>query len=147
MRFELAWHDRRLGSMQTPRRFLDYIVDGESLYERHGFDLISCLGWFVPEEDAKAARRLLRDEPPDLQDRVAIYVCPEDADLLCGALTAIVERQGAEIVWRAIANSQFDSVVDSWHHDDTSFSDWPDLRFDAKEYWRAITERPAPVPS
>jgi hypothetical protein len=29
--------------MQTPRRFLDYIVDGESLYERHGFDLISCL--------------------------------------------------------------------------------------------------------
>jgi hypothetical protein len=97
----------------------------------------------VPEEDAKAARRLLRDEPPDLQDRVAIYVCPEDADLLCGALTAIVERQGAEIVWRAIANSQFDSVVDSWHHDDTSFSDWPDLRFDAKEYWRAITERPA----
>jgi hypothetical protein len=131
--------------MQAPRRFLDYIVDGNSLYERHGFDLISYLGWFVREEDEKAARRLLRDEPPDLDNRVAIYVCPEDADLLCGALTATVERQGPEIVWRDLANSYFDSVADSWHHDTTPFADWPELRFDAAEYWRAITERPAPV--
>jgi hypothetical protein len=132
--------------MQTPRRFLDFVVDDESLYDRHGFDLISCLGWFVSEEDKKAARRLLRDERPDIDDRVAIYVCPEDGDLYCGALTAVAERRGNEIVWRDLASSTYDFEVGSWHHDSTAFADWPQLRFNAAEYWHAIVERPRPAP-
>jgi hypothetical protein len=32
--------------MQTPRRFLDFVVDGEALYGRFKHDYISCLGWF-----------------------------------------------------------------------------------------------------
>jgi len=87
--------------MQTPRRFLGFIVGGESLEEHHGFDLI-LLPWLV-----RACRRtrrphggFSRDESSDLDDRVAVYVCLEDADLLCGALSAIAERQSPESMWR-----------------------------------------------
>jgi hypothetical protein len=45
-RFALSWSDRRAGPMQTPRRFLDFVVDGEALYGRFKHDYISCLGWF-----------------------------------------------------------------------------------------------------
>jgi len=48
MELELAWRDRQLdGAPRTPRRFLDFCVDGQSLYEAIGEDLISCLGWFA----------------------------------------------------------------------------------------------------
>jgi hypothetical protein len=85
--FTLEWRDRRVDASQTPRRFLHFIVDGQSLYERHQADFISCLGWFVPAEDLHAAARLLRDEQPDVGDRVSSYVCPECGDLYCGAIT------------------------------------------------------------
>jgi len=49
MELELAWRDRQLDGPpgRTPRRFLDFCVDGQSLYEAIGEDLISCLGWFA----------------------------------------------------------------------------------------------------
>ena len=154
MKFDLAWHDRRLTmtpritsdyvERQTPRRFLDYIVEGESLYERHGADFISPLGWFLPEEDEKAAQRLLGDEPPDIDGRVGVYVCPECGDRYCGALTVVLEQEGSEVVWSGIATSHFNYVHDAWTHDSTAFADWPDLRFDATEYRHAITERQRP---
>ena len=126
--------------MYTPRLFLDYIVDGESLYDRHGHDLISCLGWFVPDEDERAAQRLALNGPPDVEDRVSIYVCPECGDVYCGAVTAIIEQEGDEIVWREIAHSTFDWWADCWSHEPLlSFSE---LRFHASDYLRTITSRP-----
>jgi hypothetical protein len=32
--------------------------------------------------------------------RTALYVCPENGDLYCGAITLVIERQGDEIVWQ-----------------------------------------------
>ncbi len=142
--FELGWRERRVGSSQTPRRFLDYIVDGASLYERHGADFISCLGWLAPGEDDAAAARLLRDAPPDAGDRVAVYVCPECADLDCGAVTVVVERHGPAIVWAAPAMTTVDWEAGALDHDEQAFAGWPGLRFDAREYWSAITTRPRP---
>jgi len=138
MKFDLEWRDRRVGSSQTPRRFLDYIVDGDSLYERHGADFIAPLGWLPADEDEKAARRLLREEPPDVDGRVALYICPEDGDLLCGAITARIERDGEDIIWSDLAMSSFDFVEQKWHHDPK----WDELRFPASEYRKAIAERP-----
>ncbi len=86
MRLALEWRDRRIGSAQTPRRFLDYVVDDVSLYEKHGADFIGALGWLPEEADSGAAQRLLRKQAPDVGDRVALYICPEDGDLLCGAI-------------------------------------------------------------
>jgi hypothetical protein len=143
LRFELGWWERRVaGGTQTPRRFLDFIVDGASLYERHGSDLIGCLGWFDAVEDDRAAARLLRDEPPEVDGRVAVYVCPECADLDCGAITVAIERQGPAIVWRAPALTTPDDEAGGWHHDEGELADWPELRFDAREYWSAIASRP-----
>lgn len=140
--FELHWHERRTAGSQTPRRFLDYVVDGESLYERHGFDLITPFGWGVAEEDERAARRLLRKEPPDIEDRVALYVCPEDGDLLCGALTAVIDRNGTDIVWREPAHSTFDYLADVWEHEVLKLDGWPALRFNATEYFNALASPP-----
>jgi len=126
--------------MQTPQRFLDYILDGESLYESHGRDLISCLGWFVPDEDERAAQRLLLNGAPDIENRVSIYVCGECGDVFCGALTAIIEQHGEEIVWREIAHSTFDWLADEWHH--VPQTTLPELRFDGAQYRAAITSRP-----
>ena len=36
--FALAWTERRVGPMQSHRRFLDYVIDGDSFYRRHGHD-------------------------------------------------------------------------------------------------------------
>lgn len=142
LRFELSWRERRVGGMETPRRFLDFLVDGVSLYERHGADYISCLGWFVPEEDERAARRLLREQPADVGDRTSIYVCPECGDLYCGVITANIVRDRQDIVWTNVAMSWFDHEADAWQHDTGSFGDWPELRFNAREYWSAISARP-----
>ena len=50
---------RQGGNGATPRQYLDFVVDGEPLSKTIGGDLASCLGWFVPEENAKGVRRLL----------------------------------------------------------------------------------------
>ena len=152
MKFELDWRERRntlidrqsrfTQATQTPRRFLDYVIDGESLYERHGCDYISGLGWLDAAEDEHTAQRLLLEEPPDVDERVALYVCPEDADLYCGAVTATIERNGDEIVWRDLAFSDFDWLQSVWNHDPAGFEEWRELRFPATTYRQAIVGRP-----
>jgi len=143
VRFQLDWRVRSIGSTQTPRRFLDYIVDDESLYERHRYDLISPLGWGVPDEDERASQRLLGREAPDVEGRVAIYVCPECGDVHCGALTVIIGREGDEIVWSDPAYSTYDVLDESWLH--RPARDVETLRFTAAHYQRVIAERPRPA--
>jgi hypothetical protein len=149
MDLALAWRDRRIAqamtpfsSGQTPVRFLDYVIDGESLYEQHGFDYIGPLGWGPHERDEEVARRLLLESGPDMNDRVAVYVCPECGDLLCGAITAMIELGGDEIVWRDLATSAYDYDDGTWHHDATGLERWSELRFPAPSYRDAITNRP-----
>jgi|SRR4051794_27164159 hypothetical protein len=144
MEFELDWRSRHVGPMQTPRRFLDFVVDGESLYDQLGFDLISPLGWGLAEPSA--ARRLLQKLPPDVDDRVAILVCPEDADLLCGSITAKIRREGDDVVWADLAYSSYDVIDDRWRHVTTGLAEWAELRFPAAAYEDAIAYRPAAAP-
>jgi hypothetical protein len=141
-RFALEWRDRRPANGTSSRRFLDFLIDDESLYERYQLESISCLGWQFAEADEEAARRLLGEGEPDIENRVALYVCPECGDVKCGAVTAIVEPQVDEIVWRDLANTWLD-----WDNDETWVHDplVPELsllRFAADEYRRAIAERP-----
>jgi len=44
---------REGGNGAAPREYLDFVVDGKPLSKRIGGDLASCLGWFVPEENAR----------------------------------------------------------------------------------------------
>ena len=149
MQFELEWRERYVGSVssQTPRRFLDYVVDGSSLYERHGlrFDFISPLGWLSLDEDERAAQRLLQQATADLDGRVALYVCPECADLFCGAITAIIGRDRDEVVWRAMSVSTYDGSEERWEHERIEFRDPRELRFPVTAYNEAIARRPKPL--
>lgn len=91
------------GGTKTQRTFLDFVVDGRSLFDdvtAHGHDLISCL-WLPEDVLATAARdRLLLRAPGDLPSgRVALYVCPECGDLGCGGISARVTRDGPRITW------------------------------------------------
>jgi len=96
----LEWKRRAGGGGRTQRNFLDFIVDGQSLSAVVG-DQISCLGSFVSDENAKAVRRLLLEEPADLPDnRRTLYVCPECGDIGCGAVSLVVERVDKKIIWR-----------------------------------------------
>jgi hypothetical protein len=128
--------------MQSSRSFLDFVVDGVSLYDRHGADDISCLGWFTLDEDEQAARRLLSTAEPDVEDRVALWVCAECGDVLCGALTARIARNADEFIWRDFALSWRDHAAGRWVHETGPFADWDEIRFDAAQYQQAISGRP-----
>lgn len=97
---ELRWTDRVLTGSQTPRRFLDFVIDVLPLYPFMG-DYISPLGWLSENDNHVAVNRLLRKAQPDApNERYCLYVCPECVDLGCGAVTAVIERVGDNIVWR-----------------------------------------------
>ncbi|MEV0281925.1 oxidoreductase [Streptomyces sp. NPDC050610] len=94
------------GAYQLHRDFLDFIIDGRPLLLRLAdVDAVSPLASDLgPSIFTSEVRRLLleTDEPP-ADGRFVIYGCPECEGLECGAVTAVIERDGADIVWRDFA--------------------------------------------
>ncbi len=98
------------GGGRTHREFLDFRVDGVSLGDAVRAraetpvmaDLVSVLVTNWPGGfPAGEVRALLGQGPQVLSDgRVALYVCAECGELDCGAVTAVVERDGRDVVWR-----------------------------------------------
>ena len=89
-------------AFRTGRVYADFVVDGRPLSEdaRTRGDLISCLGWGARAGQDQTVAELLLETPAPLPGhRIPLYVCPEDGDLHCGAVTARVERHGDEVVW------------------------------------------------
>jgi hypothetical protein len=105
-RLELRWADRRVEEMQTPRRFLDFIVDGKSLHERLGCpDAVTLLGWLRPPQHLEVVDQLLLLTPSELAEgRRELYVCPECGDVGCGAVTAVVLQQDEKVLWADFAH-------------------------------------------
>ena len=105
------------GTSKSERHFLDFVVDGESLWEALGErnDMVSILcAEYSADETAKAIGRLLLNEKADLpNDRRSFFVCSECGDLGCGAITAVVERQGETIAWKAFGyeNTYDDKIL------------------------------------
>ncbi|POX51009.1 oxidoreductase [Streptomyces sp. Ru71] len=94
------------GGYQVHRDFLDFVVDGRPLlFELSDLDAVSPLASDVPPAIlTEQARGLLGEaEPPLPGGRYVIYGCPECADLACGAVTAVIERDGDDYVWRDFA--------------------------------------------
>ena len=150
MDFALEWRGQRtvvdkspFAIPQTSVRFLDYVIDGESLSEQHGLDWIGPLGYGPTDWDEEVARRLLLEEESDMDDRVAVYVCKECGDVDCGGITAVIERAGDEFVWRdlAVSRPEWDDEG-TWRHDFTGLEKWSELRFPADAYCAAILNRP-----
>ncbi|MEV8561641.1 oxidoreductase [Streptomyces sp. NPDC051917] len=94
------------GGYQVHRDFVDFVVDGRPLLFRlSDLDAVSPLASDVPPaiftEQVRAL--LLEAEPPLPGGRFVIYGCPECADLACGAVTAVIERDGEDYIWRDFA--------------------------------------------
>lgn len=131
----LEWKRRAGGGGRTRRDFLDFVVNGQPLSEKVGGDLASCLGWFVPEHNRKAVRRLLLEDPADFpNNRRSVYVCPECGDLGCGAVSVIVEEVDGKIIWR-------DFGYENNYEDDVVFGEYQrigPIAFDKVQYEETI---------
>ncbi|MDN0198648.1 oxidoreductase [Streptomyces sp. S.PNR 29] len=94
------------GDYQVHREFMDFVVDGRPLlFQLSDLDAVSPLASDVPPAIFTAQVRglLLETEPPLPDGRYVIYGCPECEDLACGAVTAVIERDGDDVVWRDFA--------------------------------------------
>ncbi|WP_405859371.1 hypothetical protein [Streptomyces sp. NBC_00090] len=88
----------------------DLVVDGRPLLHRldevEGVDAVSPLASDLPPVvRAEHVHALLLDaEPPHAAGRRrTVYSCPECVDPGCGSVTAFVERDGEDVVWRDFA--------------------------------------------
>ncbi|GAA2284371.1 oxidoreductase [Streptomyces ruber] len=109
------------GHYQVHRDFVDFIVDGRPLLFRlSDLDAVSPLASDVPPAIFTAHVRglLLEADAPLAGGRHVIYGCPECEDLACGAVTAVVERDGEDYVWRDFAwqtRAEADLALNGYH--------------------------------
>ncbi len=85
----------------------------------------------------KAVGRLLLREKADLpNDRRSFFVCSKCGDLGCGAITAVVERQGDTITWKAFGyeNTYEDKILLD------AYSTVGPFTFDATAYERTLVQ-------
>ncbi|MGW0610838.1 oxidoreductase [Streptomyces sp. NPDC002788] len=94
------------GGYQVHRDFVDFIVDGRPLlFQLSDLDAVSPLASDVPPAIFTAqVRSLLLESPAPLPGgRYVVYGCPECEDLACGAVTAVIQRDGEDFIWRDFA--------------------------------------------
>jgi hypothetical protein len=94
------------GGYQVHRDFVDFVVNGRPLLlQLSDLDAVSPLASDVPPAVfADHVRALLLEAEPPLPDgRFVLYGCPECEDLACGAVTAVIERDGDDYIWRDFA--------------------------------------------
>ncbi|MET8331732.1 oxidoreductase [Streptomyces sp. NPDC005181] len=121
------------GDYQVHRDFMDFIVDGRPLlFQLTDLDAVSPLASDVPPAifTTHVRRLLLEAEAPLADGRYVIYGCPECESLECGAVTAVIERDGTDIVWRDFAWQTYETVdlEQSGYHGIGPF------RFDGHQY-------------
>ncbi|MYR46895.1 oxidoreductase [Streptomyces sp. SID5910] len=125
------------GDFQVHRDFVDFIVDGRSLLFRlSDLDAVSPLASDVPPAifTAQVRSLLLETDAPLPGGRYVIYGCPDCADLACGAVTAVIRRDGDDFVWR-------DFAWQTGEHADLAFNGYHGIgpfRFSGAEYRAAL---------
>ena len=94
------------GGYQVHRDFVDFIVDGRPLlFQLSDLDAVSPLASDVPPAifTAQVRSLLLEAEAPLPGGRYVVYGCPECEDLACGAVTAVIRKDGDDYIWRDFA--------------------------------------------
>lgn len=137
--FSLVESDRYLlGDGQHRRRFLDFAFDSLPVYRTvlaAGVDNITPIWLDGGEQCHRAIRRLLGEERPDASGgRVSVYVCAECADLGCGAITVVMERDEGRVSWRdwGYQNNYEDGLA--------TIDGLRDVTFDATQYNSVLLE-------
>ncbi|MEV8296057.1 oxidoreductase [Streptomyces sp. WAC02707] len=125
------------GDVQVHRDFMDFVVDGHPLLFRlSDLDAVSPLASDIPPAILTEQVRglLLESDAPLPGGRYVIYGCPECADLACGAVTAVIQRDGDDFVWR-------DFAWQTGEHADLAFNGYHGIgpyRFAGAEYRAAL---------
>ncbi|HEX7415540.1 MAG TPA: hypothetical protein VF411_15980 [Bacteroidia bacterium] len=93
------------GSTIADRKYLDFIISGQSLGQLFGLtdgDLIGTFGWMVNKEyENKLIDEFLGLVKPELETgRTSFYVCPECGDIGCGAITAKIITTDSKVIWQ-----------------------------------------------
>ncbi|MFB8778843.1 oxidoreductase [Streptomyces albogriseolus] len=126
------------GDFQVHRDFVDFVVDGRPLlYRLSDLDAVSPLASDVPASlfTAQVRGLLLETGAPLPDGRYVVYGCPECEELACGAVTAVIERDGADVIWRDFAwqtGAHADLERDGYHG-------MGPFRFRGAEYRAALT--------
>lgn len=126
------------GTFKSERHFFDFVLDGQSLWERVGKpnDMVSilCVDYAV-EETIQAVNRLLLVEKPDLPNgRRSLFICSECGDIGCGAVTAIVTKVADSFIWEKFGyenNYENHVILDD-------YLDVGPFTFNAAEYERTL---------
>jgi hypothetical protein len=126
------------GNSKSERHFLDFVVNGQSLWERVGKsrDTVSVLcGEYALDESIRAVNRLLLTERSDFpNDRRSLFICSECGDPGCGAITALVVREGDAVVW---ADFGFENTYEE-KIERTEYMGVGPFKFDAVSYESAL---------
>jgi hypothetical protein len=127
------------GSYKLERRFLDFVINGQSLWEVVGKprDLVSvfCFEYGQDRINDAAARLLLRENADLPNDRRSLFICSECTDLACGAVTALILKQDSVISWE---NFGYENTYES-----VTFKDYEAIgpfRFDVVSYERVLRQ-------
>ncbi|KOU60896.1 oxidoreductase [Streptomyces sp. MMG1533] len=126
------------GDYQIHRDFVDFIVDGRPLlFQLSDLDAVSPLASDVPPAifTAQVRSLLLEADAPLPGGRYVVYGCPECEDLGCGAVTAVIDRDGDDFVWRDFA-WQTDEHADLERN---GYHGIGPFRFHGAEYRAALT--------
>jgi hypothetical protein len=126
------------GGSKSERHFLDFVVDGQSLWHTLGkrHDTVSVLcAEFIPDETSKSVGHLLlKERTYPSNGRCSLFVCAECGDLGCGAITVLVERTAGTFIWKAFG---YENTYEQIRLDD--YDSFGPYTFDAANYERILT--------
>jgi hypothetical protein len=130
----------QIGAYKSERHFLDFVVNGESLWEAIGKrrDTVSVLcAEYLLEETIKAVNPLLLTEETNVpNDRRCLFICSECGDLGCGAITLAVRREGDTVLWTNFGHeNNYESEIEF-----DEYKGVGPFRFDAADYEGTLRE-------
>jgi hypothetical protein len=123
---------REGGRSKAARSYLDFAVNRRPLsrvIDVH--DHIAVFGWLDCAREKSYARQLLSKEPSEIASGHApLYICPECADLGCGAITVCVTFRDDCVVWSELG---WDDV----HARSSPYAPAPKKRLfdDVRDHW------------
>lgn len=127
-------------SAKTDRRYIDFVVSGQSLaelFEVSSRDLIGTFGWTENiEYENNQIDEFSGTLQPELKtERTSFYVCPECGDIGCGAITAKIEVKDNMITWKDFAYEN-----DTDEPDLTDYKEIGPFNFNKHEYLKTLEE-------
>lgn len=141
-KLELTWRTRQGGGGKSHREYLDFVIDGQSLYDLlQPGDFIGCLGWLQTQVEQQIVGELLLKRPTELKTgRNMLYICPECGDIECGAITVRIEKTSECFVWKDFG---YENGGGESEHNPQSYKTIGPFQFRKAEYWQTLTSRPS----